>query len=396
MISLKQPGTLLLLVLLSLPSQIFAAPAPFDLDLKELDRQEPASHKSEKKVQKTKSAPAARTGKERPTSADNSEPTRYTVQPGDHIFKILMVHFGMSNEAAERLIPEIARLNDISNIRHLTIGQTLLIPGKRQREQEHVARHIEKGKTRNKSAASQTASLPENSSKLAKGAAGLQEVAAPVAPTAPSTTQVEKTAIAHAPVAPAQPVPAAARPLQPAPTPAQPVAAVAPRIPAAPAIPTPLANTWICSVTERDASKIVDDVLNALSLHWSRNWIIQSTAPTAFSIRVDRYFEYKQARYIVSIGERDPYNYTLVRLLEGAGYRVLRISGKEDFETVNKKIFALVGVVPVFGKHLLQGGTTATGFLIQLDDAGGRQVIISSEPADPHQKWVMPQGCGAK
>ena len=393
MISLKQGGNLLLLALLCLPSQIHATAGPFDLDLKELERQEPAGPaKSQKKTRDAKksSVAGAMSGKVRQIPADNSDAARYTVQPGDHIFKILVLHFGLSSEAAERLIPEIIHLNNISNIRRLTIGQTILIPGKVEQEHKATAR---KANAHNRGEASHTAALPEKPSTLdAKGTAGSSNLVAQVAQMA-SSPPLEKKPIGLPPAQPllsGAPVPATALPVplviqqdtsvaKPAPLAAPPAAAVTPQITAAPAIP--VANTWICSVTEKDTSRIVDAVLNALSVPWSKNRIIQSSAPTTFSIRVDRYFEYKQVRYIVSIGELDPYNYTLVRLLEGAGYRVLRISGGEDFETINRKMFALLGVVPDFRRHMLQGG--------------GR-VIISSEPADPHQKWVMAQGCGAR
>jgi hypothetical protein len=111
---------------------------------------------------------------------------------------------------------------------------------------------------------------------------------------------------------------------------------------------------------------------------------------------VDRYFEYKGGRYIVSIGESDPYSYTLLRLLESAGYRVLSIGRAENFKTVSHKLLGLIGVAPDFGKQALQGGRDTTGFLIQQDDAGGRRVVITGEAVDPRQKWVMKPGCAAK
>ena len=550
MITLKQSGNLLLLALLSLPSQIHAASGRFDIDLKELERQEPKTpEKSEKKKGQSLKKRASEGGSEqKPT--DNAETVRYTIQPGDHIFKILIVRFGMSNEAAERLVSEILRINNISNFKHLSIGQTILIPGKGQ--QERMAKTARKAKTRG-SEETKADAPPENlskpASKDAKGApdAGtvpkvatpaLAKVATPAPPAAahddsaaepghapaqpaplplrpviptvppipsppdkttpsavepppavadsvpgtahpvhaelpradaelksahadlppvrtdlPPTHQAElkpahadlppaqaelkpapdemppaqaelkpapadpppahaelKSAPAEArhthappqpqpqaPLAAAEPVPAAAHTaasaVKAAPPAAQPAAAVVPPVAAAPVI---LENTWICSVTERDGSRIVDAALNALSVPWSKNRVLQSASPTAFSIRVDRYFEYKEGRYIVSIGEFDPYNYTLIRLLEGAGYRVLRINGKEDFQTLNRKLLALIGVTADFGKHLLAGGKTAKGFLLQHDDAGGRRVIITDDPADPHQKWVLAPGCGAR
>ena len=451
MIGLNRGGKLLLLVgLLCLPLQLHAASAPFDIDLKDLDRQEtPAPAKSEKKKpQRVKKPASARRGKAQ-NSSENEGEVRYTVQPGDHIYKILVARFGMSNEAAERLLPEIARLNNLSNIRNLSVGQTLLIPGRGG--EGRVARQARKEKARHGREVSETAAPPEKSSpRESREVAVRSEPATPVAPVAvpprvppaalppaqpvpavaavpvipvpqlapfvakpaplavdPAPAAVEPVPVAvepapaaeePAPVAAVEPAPTAVKPAVSPTAPARatvpPVAAVAPPVPAPPA--APMANTWICSVTERDTSRMVDAVLNALSVSWSKNRIIQSVAPTSFSIRVDRYFEYKDARYIVSIGEFDPYNYTLIRLLEGAGYRVLRIGGREDFDKVGQRLLALIGVVPDFGRHLLQEGKSVTGFLVQQDDAGGRRVIISGEPADPHQKWLMPSGCGAR
>lgn len=164
------------------------------------------------------------------------------------------------------------------------------------------------------------------------------------------------------------------------------------------AAPFPQATTWVCSVTEKDSIRSIDAILNALSIFWSKNRIIQSAdgAPNTFSIRVDRYFEYKGERYIVSVVQNDPYIYTLLRLLEGAGYKVLTISGGEDFKTAGEKLLKLVGVRPDFAPHKLQGGKYATGFLVQQDDAGGRQVVITGNPVDPHQKWLLPPGCAGR
>lgn len=139
-------------------------------------------------------------------------------------------------------------------------------------------------------------------------------------------------------------------------------------------------------------------MLNAVSASWSKNRIVESEKGFAnpFSIRVDRYVEYKGVRYIISIGESDPYNYTLIRLLETAGYRVLRVTGKEDFQAISEKLFKLIGVEPEFGRHALQGGKEATGYLVRQDDAGGKQVLVTNAPATPGHKWILPPGCGSR
>ena len=52
----------------------------------------------------------------------------HVVQPGEHLFLILMKHYGLSNSAAERLIPEVMSLNGISSPKGLKVGQRLRIP----------------------------------------------------------------------------------------------------------------------------------------------------------------------------------------------------------------------------------------------------------------------------
>jgi hypothetical protein len=260
----------------------------------------------------------------------------------------------MSNEAAERLIPEIARINHISNVKNLKVGQVLLIPTKGK---ERAAKTEKGGKP-------QQQEPPE--------AAAMLDAASKLEP-------------------PRAPEPRAPEPVAP-----EPVAPAAPQAPPAPAASAE--PTWICSVNEKDSGKVVDDVLNALSISWTRNKIIESgeQAPNPYSIRVDRYFEHKGGRYIISIGATDPYSYTLIRLLESSGYRTLTVEPSEDFKTVTEKLLRLIGVAPDFGTHPLQGGKESKGFLIQQEDAAGRRVLLTGEKVDPRQRWLMKPGCLVK
>lgn len=404
MTNAQHGGVLLLVALLSLPCQRYAAASPFDIDVKELDRTTPKATapaaqpkaaspydidlkeldrsstpppNKEKKAKK-KEAPArsAMTSKGRHAVSGEGEYVRYTVKPGDHIFKILVVRFGLSNEAAEKLVPEIIRINEVPDIKKLTVGSTLLIPtGTHQARSARTHRHGEPAAT--PAGAPSPATAPA-AQPTPPAVAAPQPPAAPVAPRElpPPPAPVAKAA-APAPAAP-----------QPQPVVSQPVPAAQPA--------PPVAKTWICSVRDRDPAHIVDSVLNALALRWNKNRIIQSAegAANAYSIRVDRYFEKSGVRYIVSIGEEDPYSYTLLRLLEGSGYRVLMIGKGDDFLTIGEKLLRLVGLTPDFGKHLVQGGKLETGFLVQQDDPEGRRVLLTSEPADPKVKWTLPAGCG--
>lgn len=379
MIGLKNPAPLLLLALVGLATAAHAA-APFELDLKELDRQNAAPEKPEKKKPaKAKKSTATHARAAREEAASSGGVVRYTVKPGDHIFKILVSRFGMSNEAAERLIPEIIRLNNICDIRKLTVGQTLLIP--KRGKTVHAARAHE--------------AKPQPAVKKSEPAAMPGTVARPEAVPSPALEAPARAPEAPAPEAP-MPAPPAVTQAPPATTaavPHAPAVTTAP-VPHAPAVTVPTGATWVCSVAGSDASGTVDSILNALAISWGKNRIINSPpgAANTFSIRVDRYFEYRGGKYIVSIGEADPYSYTLIRLLETAGYKTAAIAKGEDFRGTAEQLLMLVGITPDFGRFLLEG-KGKSGFLVQQEDAGGRQILITDEPADPRQKWVMRPGC---
>jgi LysM repeat protein len=341
---------LLLLAILTIPPQVHAANAPYEIDIKDLDKQK-APQESQAKKHENK---PEKTSKGRPAGsrAGRDGYVRYTVKPGDHIFKILTVRFGLSEDAADRLVPEIKRINHVTDIKKLRVGQTLVIPASGKAEAHSGA---EAGREPRVEPA-EAAAMLDAASRLEA-----QEPAAKETP--PRAPEPSETTAAPAPHH----------------TPPRPV-------------PEP---TWVCSITDRDPGKVVDNVLNALSIPWTRNKIIASgeTAPNPYSIRVDRYFEYKGGRYIVNLGQADPYTYTLVRMLEGAGYRSLTVEPSDDVRTETEKLLRVIGVAAEFGRQPLQGGKEVQGFLIQPEDAGGRRVVITAERPDAGSSWLMKPGC---
>jgi hypothetical protein len=62
------------------------------------------------------------------TPAASATGSSYIIRPGDHLFLILTKRYGLSSDAAERLIPEIMRLNRIRSPKGLTVGERLTIP----------------------------------------------------------------------------------------------------------------------------------------------------------------------------------------------------------------------------------------------------------------------------
>lgn len=98
-----------------------AAKGAFDIELKELG---PAPVHRAPPLQRHRTA--------KPASAEtaplHSRESRYTVRPGDNLFLILIRQYGLSNSAAERLIPDVLQRNGIRENQILKIGQRLVIP----------------------------------------------------------------------------------------------------------------------------------------------------------------------------------------------------------------------------------------------------------------------------
>ena len=101
------------------------APASTEIDLKELRKTAPRlPAKPARNYHKT--SPAART--DTAVVAKPGHESIHVVRQGEHLFLILMQHYGLSNRAAELLIPEVMRLNGVTSPKDLKVGQRLRIP----------------------------------------------------------------------------------------------------------------------------------------------------------------------------------------------------------------------------------------------------------------------------
>lgn len=103
--------------------ELFAAMDPrFELDAESLTQA-----KSVKKSSKTRRK-LPRHNSVRKSSRFLTQNSSYIVKPGDHLFKILMRDYGLTNNEAESFIEEIKRENNIYDIKRLKVGQKISIP----------------------------------------------------------------------------------------------------------------------------------------------------------------------------------------------------------------------------------------------------------------------------
>ena len=101
------------------------APASGEIDLKELRKAAPPLPAKPARS-RHKTSPAA--GTDSAVAAEPGHESIHVVRQGEHLFLILMQHYGLSNRAAELLIPEVMRLNGVTSPKTLTVGQRLRIP----------------------------------------------------------------------------------------------------------------------------------------------------------------------------------------------------------------------------------------------------------------------------
>jgi len=97
-------------------------------------------------------------------------------------------------------------------------------------------------------------------------------------------------------------------------------------------------------VAEKEPVKILDSFLDALSVPFETAKNIDLYARDNIGVRLDvpvhRYFEDNGRRYVVALFNGDPVNYTLIRLLETKGYRVIMLQEDDDFQSISEKLLS--------------------------------------------------------
>lgn len=125
---MKQQTVLAILVMFSIASWAGtgnSAQENFEINLKDLRTAPVDTGNIQKQRPRRSDAAQAQSLSVKAKSEGSSS---YTARPGDNLFIILMRHYNLSNEAAERLVPEVMHLNSIHNPQALSIGQRLIIP----------------------------------------------------------------------------------------------------------------------------------------------------------------------------------------------------------------------------------------------------------------------------
>ncbi len=113
----------------------------------------------------------------------------------------------------------------------------------------------------------------------------------------------------------------------------------------------------LCLITERDPRRIADHLLKALSVPYESDRSIavfdQKDTGFSLSVKADRYFEEGGQKFVVSSFANDPVNYTLMRLLETRGYRIIMLESTDTFKKVAEKLLSRLRIPGTYTKQPL-------------------------------------------
>ena len=80
---------------------------------------------------------------------------------------------------------------------------------------------------------------------------------------------------------------------------------------------------------------------------------------------MERFFERGGQRFVVTSFDGDPVTYTLFRILETKGYRVVILEAKDDFRKITEKILSRLRIQAAYAQHKLLSDD-ATNYSLQM------------------------------
>ena len=164
------------------------------------------------------------------------------------------------------------------------------------------------------------------------------------------------------------------------------------------ATPVPLRHQVI-RVEQRDKIQTVDQVLAALAVPAERNRRVQlfsaAESGIALSVAAERYFERAGKRYVLASFTGDPVTYTLFRLLETKGYRVVILEPQDTFKTITTKLLARMDLPSSYASHLLMSDPAGrysleiSGFLLENSLPNGGAVMLTDRPLEQNVRELL-------
>ena len=155
----------------------------------------------------------------------------------------------------------------------------------------------------------------------------------------------------------------------------------------------PVASRQIHQINTKRQPEVVEAILKALEIPFDNDRKIDVFAAEnngiSLSVKAERFFEQKGQRFIVTSFDGDPVTYTLFRLLETKGYRVVILEEQDDFKKITEKILGPLKINAGYAQHKLGVDDNQSYFLqmsgFSLDGPGipGGALFITNRNFDP-------------
>ena len=147
------------------------------------------------------------------------------------------------------------------------------------------------------------------------------------------------------------------------------------------------------SIRTLNQQSIVDSLLKILPIRYETDRNIQlddgSFSGVNLSIRAERFMERDGKGIVVSFNDADPVNYTLLKLLEIKGYKVVTINPDDEFRQIIEKILFILKLPTNYGMHSLvqqQGApfnVHLSGFVIPGSGGEGSSTFLTNVEVNP-------------
>ncbi len=155
----------------------------------------------------------------------------------------------------------------------------------------------------------------------------------------------------------------------------------------------------VWQLAAKDAPGMADGLLKALNLPVDRDRNVElfgyRDSGLVLTIKADRYVESGGDRIVINSFTGDPVAYTLTRLLETRGYRVVMLESKDSLQQVSEKLMARLRLPGSYARHTLWAPGDApyslriSGVMLPRGTADGRNLFVTSKELQPLHRELL-------
>ena len=155
----------------------------------------------------------------------------------------------------------------------------------------------------------------------------------------------------------------------------------------------------LLSISPKDQPEMLDTLLSAISVKFEKNRRVElfSVSESGFglSVQTDRYFDRNGQKYVITRFTGDPVAYTLLRLLETKGYKVVILEGKDGFRSISEKLFSKMDIAVSYAPQLLisdpdgRYSLELSGVLLENASSNGGKIVLTDRKVEADMRAVL-------